>query len=144
MKYYSAIPPTGPTNTKKYIGGSYVETKYILDKIKVKRVNQQTLHHYKLEYDLDFYPRMKHVWLYKGDTETEFINPTTIEWGGVDEAGFVIENAFTGIDLTWQYGVDHFFPDINGDGLSDRLSVYYYWFPYNVKTNYAKQPKAWW
>jgi len=121
-----------------------VETKYILDKIKVKRVNQQTLHHYKLEYDLDFYPRMKHVWLYKGDTETEFINPTTIEWGGVDEAGFVIENAFTGIDLTWQYGVDHFFPDINGDGLSDRLSVYYYWFPYNVKTNYAKQPKAWW
>ncbi|MDY0076913.1 MAG: SpvB/TcaC N-terminal domain-containing protein [Bacteroidales bacterium] len=128
-----------PDKYRQYIGGSYVETKYLLKKIFINRLNQQTLHHYKLDYDLDFYPRMQHVWLYEGDTETEFFNPTTMEWGKFDKNGFVsIEH-----DDGFEFGIltDNFFLDINGDGLTDKVAVKYTW--YQNGNLFGKEPVSW-
>ncbi|MGE4589848.1 MAG: FG-GAP-like repeat-containing protein, partial [Acidaminococcaceae bacterium] len=111
---------------KKYIGGSYVETKYLLEKINIKRVGQQTLYHYKLDYDLVFYPRMQYVWLYQGDTETEFFNPTKMEWGSTAWNGFQRYPHFEFIN--GDYESDDFFLDINGDGLTDKLTIVYWYY----------------
>lgn len=50
-----------PDQFRQYILGSYIETKHLLDKIHIKRINQQTLYHYQLDYDMNFYPRLEHV-----------------------------------------------------------------------------------
>jgi len=128
-----------PDQVKQYLMGSYIETKYLLDQIHIKRINQQSLYHYKLDYKMNFHPRLEHVWLYEGSGITNFYNPTVMEWGSFEENGFEVIEHNDG----FQFGIltDNFFLDINGDGLTDKIAVKYQWYQHGG--NCAKEPISW-
>ena len=113
-----------PDQVKQYLMGSFIETRYLLDKIHINRINGQSLYHFQLNYKMDFYPRLEHVWLYEGSGTTNFFNPTVMEWGDNSNDAFsssVHNDGFNGINI------DNFFLDINGDGLTDKIAVSYTW-----------------
>jgi hypothetical protein len=133
-----------PDQHKKYIGGSYVETKYLMSKIEINRIGQETLYGYVPYYvvdmnQTDFYPRLEYLWHFYGDSESDIINPTILEWGEFEKNGFVSYEHDDG----WQNEIltDNFFMDINGDGLSDKVAVKYQW--YEHEDDKAKEPVSW-
>ncbi len=128
-----------PYQVKQYLMGSFIETRYLLDKIHINRINGQSLYHYQLEYKMDFYPRLEHIWLYEGSGTTNYYNPTVMEWGSFVENGFISIEHDDGFQF--DYLTDNFFLDVNGDGLSDKVAVKYDWYQYDGKC--GKTPISW-
>ncbi len=117
-------------NIIHYIEGYTVTNDILLDNITINYENQ-LIKTYELQYDQQFNNRLLSIKVTSDDNIT-YINPTLFEWGSNNH------NLTTETINENNPGIDYFFLDINGDGLSD--IIYTYW---TGSENNIKEYTAW-
>ena len=110
-----------PDRVRHYIAGSYINLNHLLTNISVY-ANSQHLYTYTLNYESVFVSRLKKVWINDASISENYYNPMDFDWGQDynHEYHRKIVNKETPHRL-----IDHYFLDINGDGMSDVIRIEY-------------------